>query len=188
MKARVLFCIAALSLAGPLFAQAPLPHQKGQLRLPELASLADKASETINVTLDSTLLGIAGRFLDVNDPAEANARKLIGSLTGIYVRSFTFDEDFAYPKADVEGVRRQLSAPGWTRMVQARSRKENTDVDIYMHIDQGRAMGLAIIASEPREFTIVNIVGNIDLEQLHHLEGNFGIPKLGIESGTRKPE
>jgi hypothetical protein len=44
-------------------------------------------------------------------------------------------------------------------------------------------MGLAIIASEPREFTIVNIVGNIDLADLHNLEGKFGVPELGIEVG-----
>lgn len=185
MKARVLFCIAVLGLAGPLLAQTPA-HSKGQLRLPEFASLANKASETVNVTLDSALLGIAGRFLDGNDPADAIAKKLVASLTGIYVRSFQFDSDFAYPKADVEGVRRQLAAPGWTRMVEARSKKENTDVDIYMLIENGKAMGLAIIASEPREFTIVNIVGSIDLQQLHNLEGNFGIPKLEIESGTTK--
>ena len=42
-----------------------------------------------------------------------------------------------------------------------------------------------IIASEPREFTIVNIVGNIDLEQLHDLEGNFSIPNLELETGKK---
>ncbi len=38
--------------------------------------------------------------------------------------------------------------------------------------------GLAIIATEPRQFTVVNIVGSIDLDKLHKLEGRFGIPKL----------
>ena len=76
-------------------------------------------------------------------------------------------------------MRRQLSAPGWSRIVEARSKKENTDVDVFMLIDGGKAQGLAIIASEPREFTIVNIVGSIDLEQLHDLEGKFGVPEAG---------
>ena len=48
----------------------------------------------------------------------------------------------------------------------ASSKKENTNVDVFVLIDGDKAQGLAIIASEPREFTIVNIVGNIDLEQL----------------------
>jgi hypothetical protein len=45
------------------------------------------------------------------------------------------------------------------------------------------ANGLAIIASEPREFTIVNIVGSIDLAKLHRLEGKFGIPRLDVPDG-----
>ena len=47
------------------------------------------------------------------------------------------------------------------------------------------AQGLAIIASEPRQFTIVNIVGAVDVEKLHQLEGRFGVPKLELE--TKKP-
>jgi hypothetical protein len=180
MNARVVLALAAL-LAGPAFAQS-----KGQLKLPELASLADKASESVNVTLDANLLGMAARFLSNDDPEQAKAKKLVTSLTGIYVRHYTFDKDYAYPKGDIDRVRRQLSAPGWSQIVGAISKKENTNVDVYVLIDGGKAQGLAIIASEPREFTIVNIVGSIDLEQLHDLEGNFGVPNLEIET-SKKP-
>jgi hypothetical protein len=182
MNARVALTIAALLLAGPTLAQS-----KGQLRLPEFASLAGKASESVNVTLDANLLGIGCRFLNAQDPEEAGAKKLCTALTGIYVRHFTFDKDYAYPKGDIDGVRRQLSAPGWSRIVEARSNKENTNVDVFVLIDRGKAQGLSIIASEPREFTIVNIVGNIDLDDLHDLEGKFSIPKLEIEAVKKKP-
>ena len=101
------------------------------------------------------------------------------------MRHYTFDSDYAYPKGDIDGVRRQLNAPGWSRIVEARSKKDNTNVDVFVLIDGEKAQGLAIIASEPREFTIVNIVGNIDLEQLHDLEGNFGVPDLEIETGKK---
>ena len=160
---------------------------KGQLRIPEFASLADKASESVNVTLDANLLGMGCRFLNAEDPEQADAKRLCTSLSGVFVRSFKFDTDFGYPKSDVEGVRRQLSGPGWSRIVEARSKKENTDVDVFILIEQQKAMGLAIIASEPREFTIVNIVGKIDLADLHNLEGKFGVPDLGIETGKPAP-
>jgi hypothetical protein len=137
------------------------------------------------VTLDANLLGMAARFLNSEDPQQAAAKKLVASLTGIYVRNYSFDADYAYPKADIDGVRRQLNAPGWSRMVETRSKKDHTVVDVYVHIAGGRAQGLAIIASEPREFTIVNIVGSIDLEQLHELEGKFGVPNLEIETGKK---
>ncbi len=174
------FVIAALMLAGPAFA-AP----KGQLQIPEFATLADKADETVTVTLDANLLGMAARFLSNEDPEQAKAKKLVSSLTGIYVRHYTFAADYAYPKGDIDGVRRQLNAPGWSRIVGAVSKKENTNVDVFVLIDGEKAQGLAIIASEPREFTIVNIVGNIDLEQLHDLEGNFGVPNLEIDTGKK---
>ena len=116
-----------------------LAQTKGLLRLPEFASLADKASESVNVTLDANLLGMGCRFLNAEDPEQASAKKLCTGLTGIYVRSYTFDTDFAYPKADVDGVRRQLAAPGWSRIVEAKSRKEQTDVDVFVLIDNGKA-------------------------------------------------
>jgi hypothetical protein len=182
MKFRVVLFLTALALSAPAFAQL-----KGQLRLPQFAALSKAASESVDVTLDSQLLGIGCRFLDGSDPEQVDAKKLCTSLSGIYVRSYKFDKDFAYPKVDVEGVRQQLSGPGWSRIVGAKSSREQSDVDVYVLIDKGKAMGLGIIASEPREFTIVNIVGNIDLEQLHELEGKFHIPKLDIESPKKQP-
>ena len=186
MKIRLAWCLAALCCIGPAMAQGTNPG-RGQLKLPEFATLADKASESVTVTLDSQLLGLACRFLDKNDPEEASAQKLCTSLTGIYVRQYTFESDYAYPKADIDGIRRQLTAPGWSQVVGARSRKDHTDVDVYVLIDQGKAKSLAIISSEPREFAIVNIIGNIDLEQLHDLEGKFGVPDLEIETGKKPP-
>jgi hypothetical protein len=178
--------LAMLLLAGTTSAQTrALP--KGQLLLPEFAALADKASESVTVSLEPSLLGMACRFLSADDPEEAQAKKLCTSLRGIYVRHYTFEMDYAYPKADIDRVRRQLSAPGWNRIVEARSKKENTDVDVFVLIEGEKAQGLSIIASEPREFTIVNIVGSIDLEQLHQLEGQFGVPELDIESGSKAP-
>jgi hypothetical protein len=183
MNARIVSCLVTLLFAGQLLAQAKGPPPRGQLLLPEMAGLADKASESVSVTLDSQLLGFASRFLNPDVPDEAAAKKIVSSLTGIYVRKFTFDTDYAYPKADIDGIRRQLAAPGWSRIVEARSKKEQTDVDVYLLIDGGKARGLAIIASEPREFAIVNIVGSVNLEDLHELEGKFGVPELQIESG-----
>jgi phage tail protein X len=192
MNARIFACVAALLLAAPGLAQSqaakPPAPLRGQLLLPEFAALTDKASEVVNVTLDSRLLGMACRFLSSEDPEEAQAKKFCTSLRGIYVRHFTFDSDFAYPKADIDGVKRQLRGPAWSQIVGAISKKDNTDVEVYVLIDGDKAQGLSIIANQPREFTIVNIVGSIDLEQLHELEGKFGVPELAIEPGKTPPK
>jgi len=57
MNARIFLCLAVLGLtAGPAAAQS-----RGQLKLPEFPALADKASESVVVTLDQRLLGLAAR-------------------------------------------------------------------------------------------------------------------------------
>jgi Domain of unknown function (DUF4252) len=161
-----------------------------RLTLPDFDALAKKATESVTITLDPALLGMAGRFLDSSDPQDAATKEVIKGLQGIYIRSYTFDKDAEYRQADLDAVRSQLSAPGWTRLVQTHSRKTHADVDIYIMLEKNQAIGLAVIASEAREFTIVNIVGSIDLDKLHKLEGQFGVPKLDIDlpkSSAPKP-
>ena len=165
--------ICALSCAAS-FAGTPDPH----LRLPEFNGLADKASDSVVISLDPNTLGMAAKFLDSHDADDAATLDVLKGLQGIYVRSYTFEKDGAYSEADIDTVRGQLNGPGWSRLVQTRSRKSHANVDIFLMVSGGKAVGLGLIASEPRQFTIVNIIGAIDLEKLHKLEGQFGIPVL----------
>jgi len=174
-----------IALLAPALAWAS-PNPK--LVIPEFSGLAQKATDSVSITLDPALLTMASRFLDASDPQDAATQEVIKGLRGIYVRSFTFDKDAAYSQADIDSVRAQLSAPGWNRLVQTHSRKTRADVDIYIMVDNNQAVGLALIASEPRQFTIVNIVGAIDLDKLHKLEGQFGVPKLDIGATTTAPK
>jgi len=42
---------------------------------------------------------------------------------------------------------------------------------------------------DPKELTVVNIVGPVDLSKLSKLEGNFGVPDLDIEPPAKtKPK
>jgi hypothetical protein len=182
-KIRTLFAPASLSvlmLACPAWAAEP------RLNLPDFSGLENKATETVTITLDSAMLGLAARFLSSENPDDAAVKELVKGLTGIYVKKFQFDSEYVYPKSDVDKVRKQLSAPGWQRLVEVRSRKSSSDVDVYISVDRDKVNGLAIIASDPRELTIVNIVGSVDLQKLHQLEGHLGVPKLEIEA-QKKP-
>jgi Domain of unknown function (DUF4252) len=172
--------LPAVFLLAPALAWASL---NPRLQIPEFSGLAQKATESVTITLDPALLGMAARFLDANDAQDAATKEVIKGLQGIYVRSYTFDKDAVYQQADIDSVRKQLTAPGWNRLMETHSRKTGANVDIYIMIDNNQAVGLALIASEPRQFTIVNIIGAIDLDKLHKLEGQFGVPKLDIEPG-----
>lgn len=172
-----------IALQAPALAWASNP----KLVIPEFASLAQKATDSVTITLDPALLSMASRFLDVSDPQDAATQEVIKGLRGIYVRSYTFDKESAYNQTDIDAVRAQLSAPGWNRLVQTHSAKTRADVDIYVMVDKNQAVGLALIASEPRQFTIVNIVGAIDLDKLHKLEGQFGVPRLDLNASKSAP-
>ena len=52
-----------------------------------------------------------------------------------------------------------------------------------MRRDGDRTEGLAIIAAAPRQLTIVNIVGPVALARLARLQGQFGLPDMGIPGG-----
>jgi|SRR5581483_4980115 len=188
--------LAALACASPIWASPtwasptsttptrgnPTGRLQGQLQLPDFDALASKAVQTVNITLDPNLLSLAASFLDSSKPDESDVKQVIAGLKGIYVRSFDFDADYAYPANDVEFIKKQLSQQGWQQLVQVHNVKEQTNVSIYLCASQGNANGLAIIASKPREFTVVNIVGSIDLQKLHRLEGKFGIPKMQADA------
>lgn len=161
--------VAALAIV-PLWAQ--------EIKLPvNLDKLAEHAKETVDVTLDASMLQLASRFLSKDDPDEAKVKKLVSKLKGVYVRSFEFDKDGQYSKSDVEAIRSQLKTPGWARIVDVKSVDGETS-EVYLKKNGDQLAGLVVIAAEPKELTVVHIDGPIDPEELSELGGHMGIPKL----------
>ena len=175
MNATRLFLSFVLTLltsaAFPLAAQAQ--GTRINLDFPELAA---KASETVDVTLDGAMLRLASRFLSNTDADERSAKEMISRLSGIYVRSYEFDHEGEYDKSLAGRIRSQLG-PSWQKIVKVTS-KTKEDVDIYADMRGESITGLLIISAEPKEFTVVNIIGPVDLEKLAGLEGQFGIPHI----------
>ena len=166
-------CLAA-GLASPL--QAAAAEHPGRLDLPSFSHLQSKATEVVDVTLGAWPLALASKFMEADDAEGVELKKLISGIKSIVVRSYEFDSDFAYSKEDVAAVRAQLAAPAWTQLAQVRKRgkDQEVDLDVYIALDADQAKGFAIVASEPRKFTILNIVGTINLDQVaklqHHMD------------------
>jgi hypothetical protein len=166
-----LFALATLAL--PFLASAAEPI--GKLNLPSFTGLQSKASEVVDITLGSFPLALASKFMNSDNPEDAEVKKVISGIKSIAVRSYEFDSDFVYSKEDVAAVRRQLSAPGWTQLAQIHKRNRAQDVDVYVALTDDQAKGFAIVASEPRKFTIVNVVGSIDLAQIAKLQQHMDL-------------
>lgn len=182
---RIALPLLCLAVCAPALAAAP---PSARLLLPDFSALGSTATDSVAITLDAPLLSIAAKFLDSADPEQRSVRELIGGLQGIYVKSYTFNKPFAYPATEVDAIRKQLRAPAWQQIVQVRSGEKQSAVDIFVCLAHEKPIGLAIIATEARQFTIVNIVGAIDLDKLHQLEGRFGVPKLPDDArGTPPP-
>ena len=143
-----------------------------------LDHLKDKSSDHVEVSLNSSTLQFAARFMDGKDPDEAKVKKLIMGIEGIYIRSFEFKNTGAWSAADLDRVRTQLKAPEWSKIVGVKSNEDGENIEIWLRTEKGKVSGVAILASEPRQLTVANLVGNIDLESVADLGGKFGLPKI----------
>jgi hypothetical protein len=174
--------IAALLILGPVLV---VRAQDAKIQMNSLDHLASKASQTVDVNIDERLMQTAAKIFNSQDPEEREIKKLVSGLKGIYVKSFEFDDEAQYTAADVENIRSQLKGPAWSRMLNVTSKKDG-NIEVYLMLTGDQVNGLAVLSSEAKELTVVNIVGPVDLEKLAKLEGNFGVPDLGIEGPKPK--
>jgi len=174
--------IALIALAAVLM---PLAAQ--EIKLPaNFEKLAAKADETVDVSLDGSMLRLAGRFLSDKDETSAKTKNVLSGLQSITVKSFSFAGEGQYDKADVDAVRAQVQGPQWSRIVGVTSKKDGENADVYFKDGgNGNLGGIVIISAEPKELTIVSIAGIIDPSQLADLGGQFGVPKLNLGINIR---
>lgn len=150
-----------------------------------LEHLAAKAAETVDVSLNGATLQFAAKFLDGKKPDEAKVKKLLEGIVGIYVKSYEFKNEGAWSKADLDRLRDQLRAPQWSRIVGVTSSEDGEIAEVFVRSEGQKMTGAAILVAEPKEFTVVNIVGAIDLNSLAELGGHFGIPKVELPAGQK---
>src|SRR6266550_1142062 len=162
--------------------------QGAKLQLDQLDSLANKATETIDVKLDEHLMQTTAKFFSGKDTDDAEIRDLIKNVKGIYVKSFSFDKENEYSPIEVDSVLSQLRGGGWSKIVGVKSKKDGENVEVYLLNIGDEIGGLAVISMEPKEFTVVNIVGPINLEKLSQLEGSFGVPYLNLPPAKPKTD
>ena len=173
--------IAALLFIGAASALA----QDARIQTGQLDALTARASQTVDVNLDERLMRLAGGVLSGKDIDEAKIKALIVGLKGIYVRSFEFEKEGEYTDADLESIRTQLRNPAWSRIVTVKSKKDG-NLEVYLMSSEKTIGGLAVLATDLKEITVVNIIGSVDLEKLSQLEGHFGVPELGIETTPKR--
>ena len=176
MKNRFLTLILAMgALAGTASAQTsalPLPPAVEK-------DLAARASDVTEVTLGKNMLAFASKFMNGKDQDDAATRALITGLDGIYVREYEFDKEGQYSMDEIEQLRKYFETSEWTPIVRERERKSGETTDVMVKLVNGESRGMFVLTAEPKELTIVLILGPIKMEDLGKLKGLSGLGSLG---------
>lgn len=173
------------------FAALPGYGQDAKLQLSNLDKLSDKAARVTDVTLDGSLLQFAVNLIEkvnANDKDVAQLQSIIKNLKGIYIKSFEFDEASQYSKADVDGIRSQLSSPRWSKIVQSVEKRRNEYNEIYVLKNGDHVGGIVVLVAEARELTVVNLVGEVPMDKVASLAGHLAPGEKHSDKPKQKKE
>lgn len=160
----VLVCLMAWS-GQTAFAQG------AKLDFSRIDKLANKATKVKSVNLDGSMLKQVGNSNLGLDKGLGEFKGMAGQLQGVYVRKYEFDRPGEYSKADVENLMKQLRAKGWSPMVRDVDKKTGEIKGVYMFTRDGETEGMAVIKAAPKELSVVNIVGPINVGKLTGMSG-----------------
>lgn len=162
--------------------------QDARINFERLDGLETRARDVVEVNIDGKLLDLAKRVTTkVNDDNAKKVATAISGLKGIYVRAYRFENENEYNMADVDALRSQLNSPGWEKVANVRSKKNNQKVDVFTMFSGDVMSGVAVIISESKSIAVVNMIGPIDIELLVELSGKLNIPKIDIERDNDTP-
>ena len=189
MKNRTMWLALGAALIGAAaLAMAARAQEHSPLPLPPALEkeLASRASNVTEVTLGKNMLGFAAKFMNGKDQDEAATRHLIENLDGIYVREYEFDKDGQYSMEDIAKLRSYFATSEWTPIVHSRERSSGETTDVLVKMVNGETRGMFVLSAEPRELSIVLILGPVRMEDLGRLKGLGGLGVLGdIESNPK---
>jgi hypothetical protein len=121
-----------------------------------LDALATKAKDKAEITLEGPLLA------QVLQQAPEKVKSAAASVSRVVVRHYEFENTTQYSDSDLDAIRKQVST--WSRVLNVKEEHESTE--IYMLSQDGKPAGFLLISAEPKELTVVHLVGSIDLTSL----------------------
>lgn len=163
--------------------------QSARIQFDNLKYLEERARDVVEVNIDGKILGLAKKVLVKVDDKDGNAKKVgdaIKDLEGIYVRVYRFENKNEFNAAEVDAIRLQLQTPGWEKLANVRSKKNNQKIDVYTMFTGDLMSGVAVVISEDKSIAVVNMIGPIDIALLAELGGKLNIPNIDIEVSDDK--
>jgi len=134
------------------------------------------AEPTVQISLKTPLLNMVTNLLKQEDEQAAS---FVSKLLRVNVKVFeSNDVDINEIASSMAVLADELDVQGWERVV--RVREDENHVDIYFRLSEDADLiyGIAIMAAEESETVLVNIVGDISVEDLGALARKFDIDEL----------
>ena len=190
-KHSIMVMFLASALAFPVLAAAQGAH----LKL-DLGNLASRAKETVNISIDKTTVGWAMQGLSSKGGNADKLRELMKDLESITVQTLEFEKD-KVPTTDelmeaAKNALRELDGPQWKTVISANEKNERGNEIVRVSLWKnaaGEIDGLAVLAIEPGEIVLINVVGKIRLDQIGELGKALGHPgMLGPLGGNVAPK
>lgn len=160
--------------------------QGAKIKMPDFSGLADKARESVDISLDGEQLKSASSFFGggKGGASDAEFNELVKGLQGVYVKVFEFEKPGQYSMRDIETVIKQVEREGWKKLMSVREDDER--VEMWMRDDHADG-GFFFVASEPTELVMINVVGKVNLASLSKLQGRLGVPMMPGMGGPPAP-
>lgn len=189
MKSLLNYSVKTILLMLMVLASVSVKAQNARLSFERLNGLEARATEVVEVNIDGKMLDLAKRvMLKVKDPEAQKVGEAIKGLEGIYVRVYNFEKENEYNMADIDQLRAELQSPGWSKLANVRSKKNNQKVDVFVMFTGEMMSGLAVVISETKSIAVVNVIGPIDIDTLVELSGSWNIPKIDVTKDDTKQE
>ncbi len=149
--------------------------------------LEKKADEVVQVNLEGKSLEQGSRLLAIRQGVSAPVKSLLNGLKGIYRRTYRFATGGdGYEDADVASIHQRMMGDGWAPVIDVKDNSKRESVTVYSYTEGENVSGVMVVSSDPSEVTLVNIVGDLDLQTLIEAGESFGVPTMQI--GTTELE
>jgi hypothetical protein len=149
-------------------------------------ALAAKAVEKVEVNVNPDMLQLGAKFLGQGKPGEKSMSEMLADLKGVWIRSLKFANENEYSQEELQKFVSKVTASGFSPMVNVtKTGKKAETAAVLVRQENGKITGTVIVAGEPKELTVVQIMGSIDPGKLAGL-GVPGIPKIHSDFGGGK--
>lgn len=167
--------LVALCAGSAFAADSEIEGHPGYVDFGDLSALAG-TEPTVEVSLKTPLLNMITNLIRNEDEEAAS---FISKLLRVSVKVFPSDlVNIQQVEESMQEISVDLDNSGWERVVRVREDEEHVDVYFRLSSNAEVIYGIAIMVAEPGDTVLVNIVGDISVEDISALGRRFDIDEL----------